>query len=348
LGSFAVDALVLLPAALAEEIAFRGYLQRVLTAWRGPAAGVLVTAVLFALFHSFNPNLLWPAMLNTFLAGVVFAWATERSGTIWLAVGLHFGWNLAQGSLLGMPVSGLPWDGLLSLGTGGPHLLTGAAYGPEGGLLAMVAFLLLLLPVWAVTRRPRTVAGECRRQRAAVEMVFGPMPHRHHNLTSEPGPFYDDFLRAVKGGNREGEVVLLLRQPEGTILLHAKSTYPEGVYRLPSGGIRRAEGVIEAAQREALEETGLQFKVARPLGFLTYRLREGRRRLFFHSWLVEGEVEDDPFPQDVEERIVGYHWIPLDMLAEVAAALRSLPPGWDEWGKYRALAHDAARDIEGL
>ncbi|HEC34175.1 MAG TPA: CPBP family intramembrane metalloprotease [Chloroflexi bacterium] len=341
LSSLLLDAVALFPLALAEEVAFRGYLLRALAGWRGPIVGVTVTSLLFALFHAFNPNPSWLAILNIALAGVVFALAVERSGTLWLAVGYHFAWNLAQGPLLGMPVSGMGWEGLLALGTGGPALWTGGAFGPEGGLLATVVLLLSLPVLWATTRRRATVAGVCRRQRAAAEARFGPLPHLHYRLDVERR-FFDDIARSVERGDREGEVVLLLRHGDGRLLLHTKSFYPTNAYRLPSGGIRHGEPVLAAARREVEEETGLALGGAHPLGLLTYSLRQGRGRLFFHSWLVIGEVEGEPVTDDAGERIAGFRQVPPDALPQVATRLRALPPEWAGWGHFRALAHDAA------
>jgi membrane protease YdiL (CAAX protease family)/8-oxo-dGTP pyrophosphatase MutT (NUDIX family) len=340
-GTFLLEAAALLPLAMAEEVAFRAYLQRALTTWKGPLVGVSVTSLLFAMFHILNPEPSLLAIVNIALAGAVFALAVEWSGTLWLAAGYHFAWNLAQGPLLGMPVSGMPWDGLWALGTGGPPLLTGGSFGPEGGLLATGVLFLSLLPLWAATRRPATLVTTYRRQRARVEARSGPLPFSYHRLDIDRRLF-DDVARAIKRGDRHGEVVLLLRRADGSVLMHTKSFYPSGAYRLPSGGIRRGELVMAAAARESGEETGLNLQESCPLGVVTYRLRAGHRRLFFHSWLILGEVEGEASASDIGERIADFRWIPADRLPQMAAELRALPPEWSAWGNFRALAHDAA------
>lgn len=337
---FLLDAVALFPAAAAEEVAFRGYLQRALTTWRGPAVGVLVPSVLFALFHALNPNVSWLALANIALAGAVFAVAAERTGTLWLPIAYHYAWNLTQGPVLGLPVSGMVWNGLLALPVGGPSWLTGGDFGPEGGLLSTMVLLLSLLPLWALTRRPASLAGVARRQRAEVERK-AVLPYRHHSLTVS-APFFDDFVRSLRRRARRGEVVLLLRRPDGHLLLHTKSFYPADVFRLPSGGILPGESVPDAARREIQEETGLAPQNVRPLGLLSATFRQGWRRRFFHSWLVLADVEGDPRSGDAEERISGFRWVPPEALAEVTARLRALPPQWSDWGRFRALAHEAA------
>jgi 8-oxo-dGTP pyrophosphatase MutT (NUDIX family) len=360
---FAADALALLAVAVSEEVVFRGYLLRALAAWRGPLVGVLATSVLFALVHSLNPNLNGLALLNLALAGVLLALAVERTGALWLAIAYHFAWNLTEGSILGMPVSGMAWNGLLTtIRPSGPALLTGGLFGPEGGLVATAILLLSLLPLWALTRRPAAVVASCRRQRAEVERRFGPLPTLHIRLDPGAGLF-DEFRQGIRRGDRQGEVVLLLLRADGSCLLHTKSFYPDGAYRLPSGGIHLAESVLDAARRETAEETGLMLGALRPLGLLTYCLqhragteatplrpapgghggpRPDGRRMFFHSWIVLGDVTGEAVASDAGEQISGFRWVPLTDLPSLATALLELAPPWDGWGRFRAPAHTAA------
>lgn len=342
-GGFLLDAVALFPAAAAEEVAFRGYLQRAITTWRGPVVGVLAPSILFALFHALNPNVSPLALANIALAGAVFAAAAERTGTLWLPIAYHYAWNLAQGPVLGLPVSGMAWKGLLALPVGGPSWLTGGAFGPEGGLLSTVVLMLSLFPLWALTRRPASLAGVARRQRAEVERS-GALPYHHHTLTVSES-FFDDFVRSLRHRARRGEVVLLLRNPEGYLLLHSKSFYPSGVFRLPSGGILPGESVMDAARRETREETGLDPQNLRPLGLLSVTFRQGWHRRYFPSWLVLADVEGDPRPGDAGERISDFRWALPEGLAEIAVQLRTLPPEWSDWGRFRALAHEATRKL---
>ena len=335
-----VNAVALLPLAAAEEVAFRGYLQRAIGGWRGPAIGVAASSILFGLFHGLNPNVSLLGLTNILLAGVVFGLAVEWTGTLWLATAFHFLWNLVQGPILGLPVSGTSWDGLLALQSGGPPLWSGGSFGPEGGLLATMVLLASILPLWVVSRRPASLAAGCRQQRAVMVNRHGTLPYTHFRLDVQPG-FFSDIERAPRMG-RIGEIVLVLRRPDGRLLLHTKTFYPEGTYRLPSGGIQQAEQVLEAARREMAEETGLSALEVRPLGLLTYTLRLGWQRIFFHSWLVLAEVDGEPAAADVGERIEGFCWVEAGALRQIAGELRALPEDWSSWGRFRAAAHDAA------
>jgi hypothetical protein len=138
--------LVLAPAALSEEIMFRG-LPLVLVAaalGRGTAL-VLVAGLVFALFHILNPGVTALGLGNIALAGIFLGVAFYAPGGLWTAFGAHLGWN-ATLAALDAPVSGLPFDiPLLDYCAGSPEWLSGGRFGPEGGLLATVAITAALL-----------------------------------------------------------------------------------------------------------------------------------------------------------------------------------------------------------
>lgn len=150
--TLASSALVFLVAAAMEEALFRGYpLQTLLRSWPAWAA-FLPTSVLFALVHMDNPNVSAGfTFLNTLVAGVWLALAYWRTRTLWLPFGLHFGWNWAMGSLLGLPVSGISEispDPVLRAADIGPTWLTGGHYGIEGGAACTAAIVASMLFLW--------------------------------------------------------------------------------------------------------------------------------------------------------------------------------------------------------
>jgi membrane protease YdiL (CAAX protease family) len=124
-----------------EELSFRGYiLQRLAQAWGLPAA-VVVSSLIFAMVHVLNPNVQPLAMVNLFAAGLLFACAYLVSRSLWLPIGLHIGWNLAEIHLLGFPGSGVTEPALVRSVVHGPEVATGGAFGPEGGLVGLVAIV---------------------------------------------------------------------------------------------------------------------------------------------------------------------------------------------------------------
>ena len=152
--TLAVSAVLFLFAAAAEEILFRGYPLQTLTRARLAWLGVFLTSVPFAAVHLRNPNAV-PGFtfVNTALAGVWLAVAYLRTRSLWLSIGLHWAWNWAQASLLGLPVSGIqriaPAPLLQSLNAG-PDWLTGGSYGIEGGAACTVALVISTIVIWRV------------------------------------------------------------------------------------------------------------------------------------------------------------------------------------------------------
>ncbi len=144
--------LIFLFAGAAEEILFRGYPLQTLTRARLAWLGVLLTSIPFAAAHLKNPNAV-PGFtfINTALAGVWLAVAYLRTRSLWLPFGLHWSWNWAQASLLGLPVSGIERIApvpLLKAINAGPDWLTGGAYGIEGGAACTIALLISTVVIW--------------------------------------------------------------------------------------------------------------------------------------------------------------------------------------------------------
>jgi uncharacterized protein len=147
-----MSALIFGFAAAAEEMLFRGYPLQTLTRANLAWLGVLLTSVPFAAVHLNNPHAV-PGFtfVNTALAGGWLAVAYLRTRSLWLPLALHWSWNWAQASLLGLPVSGIERIApapLLQAMNAGPDWLTGGAYGIEGGAACTVALLISTLVIW--------------------------------------------------------------------------------------------------------------------------------------------------------------------------------------------------------
>ena len=158
-----------LPAAY-EEALLRGYPFRALLEGPGAVAAVLITSVVFAWLHGGNPNVGTFGLVNIFLAGVLLAVAVLRTGTLWLATGVHLGWNWAMSGPLDLPVSGLQgFDApLYDVTVVGPAWLTGGSFGPEGGLAGTAAATLALSLILWTTRPGALLARENDRREGHV------------------------------------------------------------------------------------------------------------------------------------------------------------------------------------
>ena len=159
--------LFLLISATNEELVFRGYPFQKLVESLGPLGAVAVSSAFFGLAHLGNAHHTWISTTNTMLVGIPLSIAYLRTRSLWMPVGMHFTWNYLQGFVFGLPVSGYTFSSsLLRVQVRGASWLTGADYGPEGGLLATIivvgaAVCLFLSPRIRISERMK-------------ELVFGP------------------------------------------------------------------------------------------------------------------------------------------------------------------------------
>ncbi len=171
---------ILMLAAANEELVFRGYPLQVLMFGLGPWPAFLILSVLFGLGHHLNPNATWVGTTNTALAGILLCLAYARTRSLWLPYGIHIGWNLGIGPILGFSLSGMTVGSLWVTRIDGPPWLTGGRYGPEGGVL-VTGIMVLAAIVIGTTRRidvspsVNRVLESHRKQVAAVEPPISPV-----------------------------------------------------------------------------------------------------------------------------------------------------------------------------
>jgi CAAX protease family protein len=140
--------LVLVPAALLEELMIRGYILSVLRDWWGWKWAIAATSVAFGLLHLMNNGATAESVGLVMLAGVFLAtvlYATRSLYAAWMA---HFAWNWTMAALFHASVSGYPFEApSYRYVDAGPDWATGGEWGPEGGVpaaLGMGAGIVLL------------------------------------------------------------------------------------------------------------------------------------------------------------------------------------------------------------
>jgi membrane protease YdiL (CAAX protease family) len=143
-----------LQAAFFEELLIRGILFRFLEQFGGSWFALAASSALFGFGHIFNPNAtVFSSLAIAVEAGVMLGGAYILTRNLWLAIGLHFGWNVTQGYIWDVPVSGNPVDGLVDSHSAGPVLLSGGAFGLEASLIALA--LATPLGIWFVVQAAR-------------------------------------------------------------------------------------------------------------------------------------------------------------------------------------------------
>ena len=128
--------IVFAPAAIHEEVVFRGYLFQRIRVWnRGAAIGA--SSIVFAGLHGSYRGIVALAVINLLLAGVLLCLAYERYTRLWFPIGIHLGWNVLSGPVLGYAVSGFESPGsVLRLAGSAPGWVSGGEFGIEGSVIA--------------------------------------------------------------------------------------------------------------------------------------------------------------------------------------------------------------------
>ena len=76
-------------------------------------------------------------------AGLLLGAAYTVNRSLWLPIGLHFGWNFGQSGLFGLLDSGTSFPSLIDARIAGPAWLTGGAFGPEASLPGLAIWILV-------------------------------------------------------------------------------------------------------------------------------------------------------------------------------------------------------------
>ena len=149
LGGFTAQALaigvfVCFFNVVTQEVLVRSYMFQELWGKYGAWIATILTTVFFLLLHAAPISHGTQGLVagaNILLASLLLSLAYVRTGQLWLAIGIHLGWNGLQGPVLNINVTGHDlasghWR-LFSF-LPGDALLTGGEMGVEGGLIGLI------------------------------------------------------------------------------------------------------------------------------------------------------------------------------------------------------------------
>jgi membrane protease YdiL (CAAX protease family) len=122
-----------------EELWFRGVLFRFSEEFGGSWFALIATSALFGLAHISNHDATWVS--TTFIAieaGLILGAIYMLTRNLWMCMGFHAAWNITQGFIWDVPVSGFDVHGLVTARVDGPILLSGGAFGLEASVIALV------------------------------------------------------------------------------------------------------------------------------------------------------------------------------------------------------------------
>jgi len=149
-----------------EELLSRGYhLVNLAEGFKGKLLGerwalmlaFLVSSIVFGVLHLGNPNATWVSAVNISIAGLFLGLGMVLTGSLAIPIGLHITWNFFQGNVFGFAVSGMNIGAtIIATETVGNTWLVGDAFGPESGLLSLVAMVVgsVLTVLWIRRKGP--------------------------------------------------------------------------------------------------------------------------------------------------------------------------------------------------
>ncbi|MGL4344172.1 MAG: lysostaphin resistance A-like protein [Cellulosilyticaceae bacterium] len=151
--SFAVGGMLLIPLIVlgwviqtaAEEILLRGYMLPTITAKSDLYKGIVISSIVFACLHLGNNGTTVISLMNILLCGVALSLLCVKQQSVWGACGFHAAWNMLQGNVFGIAVSGLETqESLWITRILKNNSLSGGGFGIEGSLLTTLFFILMI------------------------------------------------------------------------------------------------------------------------------------------------------------------------------------------------------------
>ena len=149
--------------SLNEEIFFRGYILRNLMYSFNKYLALIISALIFAVAHSMNPNLDMIGFTNLVLSGILLGITYIHTKNLWFPIALHFSWNFFQ-VLLGFNVSGQSAYSLVKIKKPEETLLNGGAFGFEGSILSVIAIVIAIVVISIHYRRKKLITTTVHRQ----------------------------------------------------------------------------------------------------------------------------------------------------------------------------------------
>lgn len=151
-----------------EELSYRGYGLQNIKEGLNLALAIVITSIFFAARHIGNANAGALSTIIIFLAGLWLAFAWLVTQQLWLPLGIHAGWNFFEGVVFGFPVSGFTSFHWIDHRVTGPVWITGGAFGPEAGVVSIVAIIVGAAAVFGWSRWRRYLAQRLQAQSAKI------------------------------------------------------------------------------------------------------------------------------------------------------------------------------------
>lgn len=160
-----------LGAGLGEEIVSRGALFRIVEEGMGTWWALAISASFFGAMHLRNPGVTPWSLATVVAAGVLLGLLYHVTRSLWVCAGMHLAWNVLQGTVFGIAVSGYPAHGFLVARLSGPEWLSGGAFGAEGSVVAFLVCLSCSALLLGIALRRRSIVSPAWKRRATASVT---------------------------------------------------------------------------------------------------------------------------------------------------------------------------------
>jgi len=143
-----------------------------------------------------------------------------------------------------------------------------------------------------------------------------------------------EYVNSKINVDRVGEVVFAVKDGD-SILLVRQGEYPQGLYRVPSGGIGIGENVIDALKREVKEELAIEVQKFYLIGVIEYNLfyKDKSYKFFSFVFLIEGYKKDSFAKTDGE--ISEVLPVKIPKIKDYCDIIERQNGFWKDWGSLR-------------
>ena len=153
-----------------------------------------------------------------------------------------------------------------------------------------------------------------------------------------------DKLVTHRERRRSHDVTLVILNGDDVAVIR-KPGYPDGAFRIPSGGIHPEESFLDGAAREALEETGLTVHIEDYLLQIHANFTHESEEVKWTTHVMLASATGEVAPRDLEE-IESARWVSWSTLMEtmnpILAARKNTFLG------YRARIHQRLAELDVL
>ncbi|HSH50116.1 MAG TPA: type II CAAX endopeptidase family protein [Bacteroidales bacterium] len=147
-NAFLGSLLMFIIVGVVEESVMRGYiLCNLMEHMKNRYLALLISALIFAVFHGLNPNITVIGLINLILAGFVLGIAYIHTRNLWFPIFLHISWNFFQGPVFGFEVSGMDTKAIINHDVIGNDLITGGRFGFEGSILITIILVIITFSI---------------------------------------------------------------------------------------------------------------------------------------------------------------------------------------------------------